>query len=392
MAVMNDFTHDSRVFRETITLSQNHYIVSVIAIQAQGLKNYEIKQGINIIRVPQPHHTNFISLIKYFLPFFKYGSTIQKNIYNELVKIKADVYHAHDLNTLLPCYKAAAIHKAKLVYDSHELFIETIKNPKKIKNVSSLIYSSSVKIYFQYIEKKLIKRVDQVITVNSSISDFLATKYNIKKPAVIMNYPLIPSDIKNYDLRKLLHLPPQSKIILYHGGIGPDRGLLPLVQSFKFLAENYKLVLIGRGSYEMILKQKIQSENLNNRIYLHDMMPLQELFSYIPSANLGVILFENINLNMQYATPNKLFEYLFAGLPVLASNLKEIEKIIREEEVGIIVDTLEPKSIAKKIKDIIESPNYKDIKLNALEVANSKFNWNIEAEKLLEIYKNICPS
>ena len=115
---------------------------------------------------------------------------------------------------------------------------------------------------------------------------------------------------------------------------------------------------------------------------------MDDLPSLTAQADIGVILTQNTCLNHYYSLPNKLFEYIQAGLPVLGSNLPEIAKIIEKNKVGVIVNPQDPQDIAKGIKYLLDSFVYSEAKDNTLQAAE-KYNWENESVRLIELYQNL---
>jgi glycosyltransferase involved in cell wall biosynthesis len=292
----------------------------------------------------------------------------------------AVIYHAHDLNTLLVAFWASRRHGAGLVYDSHELFIETSTLPEVQKKV------------WKIVERLLIHRAHKVITVNGSIAEELSTRYNILLPMVVMNAPNLSSRPgfrrgKNL-LRQRLELDKEVPIILYQGGYTPNRGLENLILAAHSIEKGI-IVFMGWGRLEDTLRQLVISEKLDERVKFTDPVPPELLLKYTQCADLGVIPYQFVGLNNYYTTPNKLFEYMMAGLPVIGSDFPELRRIIIEYGLGQVFDPDDPKDIAKKISVILSDPaNLKRYKQNGRKAANI-FNWENESKKLISAYSDI---
>ena len=389
MAVLNDFTHDSRVLREAVTLVKDGYSVAVVALLSNELPTYEVVNDIKVFRIKNTKFLGFRNLVRYYTPLLWNGSSLQRKLYRKLAALEADIYHAHDLNTLLPCHQAAKKNNAKLIYDSHELFLSTILPPYPLKNVLRTCYRFFVMLYFSIIERLLIRKTSAVITVNDTIAEILSKKYKMKTPTVIMNVPDVPHLKQTKDIRRLFKLATDSKIILFHGMLGEGRGLLPLVHSMQHLPSNYFLLFIGTGGLQNTLQKESVKIFKNNNVLFHPMMTLQNLFSYMPSADIGVVLYEDISKNMKYAAPNKLFEFMSAGLPLLCSDLPVMRNIVKTCQNGLIATDMEPKKIAESITHLVSTNRFDDMQKNSLKCAKYKYNWAIESKKLLQLYKDL---
>ena len=393
MAVLNDVVHDSRVIREATALQQAGYEITVIGIKSKpDQSDHESLMGIKVIRVNPFSFENVFSrspwkIIQFYLPFLTYGTRDTKALYQTLVNQNPDFFHAHDLNTLLCVYRAAKKNLTPLVYDSHELFIETMNQGSFGK-----LLQQSFKFYYKTIERILIKRVKFVITVSDSIATELSTRYSVERPIIIKNVPLNDSIKRKINLRADYNLSDDMPIVLYQGGLRGGRGLYELIQSFKYVPVNYRLCIMGNGPLKQQLITLVQKLDIKNKIIFIDAVPQDELLSYTVNADIGIVFLENKNLNQHYGLPNKLFEYMSVGVPVLGINLPEIKKVVIEERIGIIVDHLDPKLIADKIQELQNHPENANFSQNGKKAFAQHYNWKIESDKLISAYKKLTDS
>ncbi len=295
-----------------------------------------------------------------------------------LVKMEpADVYHAHDLNTLPVAYWARKKMGGKLVYDSHELFTET----STLSNVE--------RVMAKVTEKYLIRKANNIITVNESIANELSTRYGVIHPTVIMNCPVITDRLnrsKDNLLRQSLGIDKKTPIILYHGGFSPNRGLQNLVKAALHLDQGI-IVFMGWGIIERELKDLVKANGVGDKVKFAKPVPQKDLLNYATSANLGIIPYQAVGLNNYYTTPNKLFEYMAAGLPIAGSNFPELIKVIEEYNLGKTFNPNDPEDIAQAINYMLaDKIRYEQMKKNAVK-ASEFFNWENESKKLSEIYK-----
>lgn len=399
MAVTNNFTYDTRVYREAKTLSDNGFVVTVVATRDQNerLPGEENIDGIKVIRIEKsPKARGAFKIIKKVrrLPdIIFYGSANYQPFLKALINEKADVYHAHDLDTLLASYQASQINKSKLVYDSHEIYLETRKSALKYllakKDYTGLLMGLLTTLNFIFTERKFIKKADRVITVNESIASFLQKKYNLsKKPLVLMNC----NELNDIKPSKLLHsqlnIDNNKRIILYQGLLSPGRGLKETVEAMKYI-ENKEvgLVFMGHGALKNELEEFIDRLKLNNRVFITKTVLPKELPARIASADLGIIPYENISLNNYYSTPNKIFEYLVAGVPFIVSDFPELSKFV-DQGVGYTFDPEKPREIANAIDKVFSNEKIlNEMKNRAKMLAKSRYNWGMESKKLLGVYE-----
>ncbi|OGY85049.1 MAG: hypothetical protein A2898_02890 [Candidatus Kerfeldbacteria bacterium RIFCSPLOWO2_01_FULL_48_11] len=382
MAVMNDLSFDPRVTKEAVTLLSAGYDLTIVALEGGNLTPEQLIMA-TIIRVKQ--EKTKIHTLLFSKKLLHIGNQTQQAMYTELVKVHADIYHAHDLNTLLPIIRAARLNNSKVVYDSHELFTETINSTNN--GLLGSGYSLLLKWYFRTIEKKFIGDTDVVITVNDAIADELQKRYSITRPSVIMNCPEL-HDIKKKDLKVKFGLPNNAKIIIYQGGVDKFRKLDSLIRALLLLPEEYFLVMFCIGDLSS-LNKIVSILPTRKRVILTGPIEPQDLAGYTQSAHIGVIPFSGLNLNKKLALPNKLFEYMMAGIPVAASDLPVMRSVIRQSNVGDVFPDLSAHTIAKVIRMICESPRYQEMKENCITASRSLYNWQKESLKLLALYENL---
>ena len=291
---------------------------------------------------------------------------------------QADFYHAHDLNTLPIAWYAKRRLGGKLIYDSHELYTETTG------------LSALERWLWRKIEKLLVRDSDLVLTINDSIAQELKRRYKVPKAHVIMNCAETDGVMHRGDLiRRALELPPEDPIILYQGGFSPHRGLENLIEAMRYISCGC-LVLMGWGKLEDELRFRARVRSLlGYKVFFLPPVPQDQLLLWTASADLGVIPYQADSLNNYYTLPNKLFEYIVVGLPVAASNLPELRRVVEEYGLGCTFNPDDPADIARVVEYILSEPDrYAFFKCNAQKAAKI-FNWHEEGGKLLSLYKQL---
>jgi glycosyltransferase involved in cell wall biosynthesis len=288
----------------------------------------------------------------------------------------ADVYHCHDLNTLPAGYMARRRTGGKLVYDSHELYTTV--------DYISRAYRS----LFRVMERFLIHRVDAVITVNEFFADWLSIRYRITPPVVVRNCPPLAGRNdrqRNPSLRERLDLGGTVPIIIHIGIFGRSRGSEKLISAVPFLNDGV-VVFLGWGSQEAELKELVRRAGLEHRVLFAPPVATDQVVGHISSAQVAAIPLLNCSLNHYYNTPNKLWESIGAGLPVVASNFPALKSVIEGYGLGETCNPEDPEDIANAINHVLsDKSRYEKMKRNALEAARI-FNWENESKKLLELY------
>jgi glycosyltransferase involved in cell wall biosynthesis len=374
--VFNEFSNDNRVLNQAISLVEDGSDVTVLAISNNPkLPQLEFVSGIKLIRIPLFYNKNFIyklRIIRFiYHEFFVFFSFIK------ILSLKADIIHCHDLNTLHYGVFAKIFNffRIKLIYDAHEY--ESERNG--LQGVS--------KIFVKIKEFFLIRFCNRVITVSETIADEYSRIYGIERPTVILNCPKLKgNEILNKDLfRKHFDISAARKIFLYQGYFYPGRGIELVIDAFTQINSG-SLVLIFMG--EGPLSENISNqERFGESIFIHPFVSGDVLLDFTSSADYGVAFLEDISLSDRYCLPNKLFEYIAAGLPVIGSGLPELRKFIEENQVGVAASSNDIEGFIGAFKEIM-SLDKKDLRNNIL-IARQMFNWSTQEEILFYLYKNL---
>lgn len=305
---------------------------------------------------------------------------------------KYDFVFCNDYPTLYYGYQAKLINpKLKLIYDSHEIFTETFNQFYPNKGFRGLVWSAIVyglREYHKRREMIFVSAVDKMITVNTSLQNYFSETYGVESAAVY-NVPYLKSVEKDVSIRQIPALSKNDKIILYQGIFNDGRGLKQLIETFSFLPPNYHLVLIGYGTLEGQLKKLASDLKLEN-VHFMGKVDYEDLHSYTRTADLGIFLLEPVNLSKKFASANKIFEYMKAGIPILTTDQPENRRVINESKCGILLDGIEPETVAENIKELLEDQERSKIMgqrgyAKFLEM----YNWEIEKKKLAALFENV---
>jgi glycosyltransferase involved in cell wall biosynthesis len=287
---------------------------------------------------------------------------------------RADLLFSNDLDTLLPNYLTSQIKKIPLVYDSHEYFTET----------PELVHRRFVQSVWKKIEGRIFPKLTDVITVNESIAGLFKEKYN-RPVAVVRNIPQAVAIQKSEKPPE--DFPAQRPVILLQGsGINIQRGAEELILAMHYV-NNAHLLIIGGGDVLDTLKEMAKHPKLKHKITFLPRMPFEQLMCYTVHADLGLTLDKDTNINYRYSLPNKLFDYINAGVPVLASPLVEIKKIIESYGVGETISSHQPKAIADHINQMLANAVQMKMYRDNCKIAARSLNWENEKQTLKEILK-----
>lgn len=288
-----------------------------------------------------------------------------------------DLLVSNDLDTLLPNFLISKLKRIPLVYDSHEYFT----------GVPEIQDRHFVKWVWKTIEGLLFPKLKYVMTVSDSISSRYEIEYGLK-PMVVRNYSRNAETIIPFKREELAIERNHLLLILQGTGINIDRGGSELVDAVA-RTEDVSLLIVGAGNQFKILGEKVKLLELKRRIRLIPKCGWETLMRYTKSADAGLSLDKNSNLNYQFSLPNKIFDYISAGIPVIATNLPEISRVIRVNKCGLLVEKPTPEAISEAIIELRDNRKLlSELKNNSVE-ASKKINWEIESLKVEELYNSI---
>lgn len=364
--VLNNFLNDSRVLKTSNTLLDSGYGVCVVALHDAGLKENETIRGVPVHRIKLVSRAwSKHKLIQVFKILEFIGRVVLR--YRKL-----DVLHCNDLNGLFVgfCCKLTRP-KIIIVYDSHEFAINDVPNQS----------ARSIKLK-KMLEGFLIKFAHSVINVSDSIANEYSRLYNIPKPHLVLNCPAYYEQPKRNLLRESLNIRSDQTIFLYQGGLSKGRGIELLLEAFSDLdSDRNVLVCMGYGPLEGLIQKKAQQQST---VFFHSAVTPDVLLNYTSSADYGVSFIEDSCLSYRYCLPNKMFEYLMAGLPVLTSNLFEMKRLVETEGVGIVAEENTVDGFKKAVEASLNQ-DYDTIQKNVFAV-RKKYCWEEQEKVLKEIY------
>jgi len=355
VSVSNDLVTDNRVKRTCSLLTELGYEVILVG---RFRKNSAVMD-------------KRIYKSKRFRLFFDKGSLFYAEfnirLFLFLLFRKTDLLYSNDLDTLLANYLVSKIKsKTKLIYDTHELFTE-------VPELENRKFSKST---WLRIEKYIFPKLKYVITVNQSIADIYSNKYN-KSILVIRN---VPEKFNNQKIvsRSNLGLPMDKFILIIQGsGLNVDRGIEEAILAMH-LIENALLLIIGGGDAIPLAKKLVEAEKLDEKVRFFDKRPYHEMMQFTGNANIGLTLDKPISENYKFSLPNKLFDYIQAGIPILSSELVELKKIIDAYNIGCFVKTITPDEIAKSVNFLINNPEILIAYKSNCSIAAEIENWENE--------------
>lgn len=361
VSVTNDLVTDNRVDKVCRSLQQMG--CEVILVGRKFADSQPLERSYRIKRFRLPFTKGALFYAAYNIRLFWY-----------LLFTRADVLHANDLDTLMANAIISKIKGTTLIYDSHEIFPE----------VPEVINRKWVKRAWEFIEQSFFYIPKAVFTVNDSIAYYYSEKY-FRTVLAVRNIPEGVFQIEK-KTREELGLPTNKFIVILQGsGINVHRGSEELVDAMQNVPDNVLLLICGNGDVVPQLKQFVAENALQDKVIFKARMPFAELMQYTAAADLGVSLDKSNNMNYTFSLPNKIFDYLHAGIPVLISDLVEPKKIVEEYNVGYVLEEVSTACIAEKIKEILQDAGYTQQRANTAKAAQELI-WENEFEAMKKAY------
>lgn len=386
MLVLSPARLDPRVQRIAQTLANSSLRVTVVDVeQGRDRPTKEARGAVAVkhIRLPTRfspyYHSNMA-----FVPWLLFKALRILLASWTVLWTRADVYHAVDLIALPSCYLAALLHRKTLVFEAHELPLAepSVTGRPLLRGIST------------WLCRRLVARCAGVITVSPPIVETIQQRFGGPRAALVRNIPLYYAPAQNNRIRARLGLDHNTRIALFQGHMRAERSLDTLILAARYLRGDTIIVLLGGGESQGELQRLIVDEGVADRVKMLPAVPYAELLDWTASADLGLMVSQpTFSANTEMSLPNKLFEYLMAGLPVLSSQLRAMTDLLCHYDVGRTLDSLEPKAVAHAIDDMLDDTvGLAQMRKNALTACQRELCWEVEGQSLLQFYQDLLPS
>ena len=376
MLVRNPFTHDSRVEKEAGTLLGVGYDVTVVCEWRPGLPMREVRDGVAIRRVRRPFAG--IRLLR----FIAYGRAISR----ALDAARPDILHAHDANALAEVGPVAARLGVPFVYDSHELWSQ------RTRHKHSRLYHLLNRAWHARVERRWVPRAAAVVTVSPAIARYLADRFGIDRVHFVPNVPPMESPERRLELRHLPGaetIPDDAPILLHIGLYVNDRGIEQVMDALRSLP-GLHFVLLGAGDRADLARRQALALGVHDRVHPLARVPASDVVAYARSATIAAVPVIGNALSYTWALPNKLFQSMAAGLPVVASDLPEIGAVVRDADAGLLVDSRRPEAIAAAVRRLLDDASLRArMGENGRRAVADRYNWGVAGRALLDAYATI---
>lgn len=289
----------------------------------------------------------------------------------------ADVYLARGLWAIPTAIALGRRYGARVVYDIGDVYLEA-------RSLARL--HGPVRSYLQRAERGWARDADALITVNESLAELLTERLGAGRPTVILNTPprYLPPPEPPQRFRGLPGVATGLPIVLYHGGLFAERGIEQLIDAVSEL-QHVVLVLMGYGALVPAIARRIREAGPAGRVVLLPAVPPTELLDWVASADVVAIPIQPTTLNHRYATPNKLWEAIAVGVPILASDLPGMAPVVHDLDAGVLVDPTDPADIARGLTEVLaySVTSRAALRERLLTAARTRYSWEIQAETYL---------
>ena len=302
---------------------------------------------------------------------------------------EGDIFHAHDLRALPAATAARARRGGVVVYDSHEIFVEASVNARR---------SKASRAALRRIERRLASQAAVLITVNDDVAAVLAPALGFQDRTVVVRNcrpRWNPSEPAPDLLRRATGVGARVPLIVSHGLFAADRGFEQLARALVLppLADVHAAVL-GRGPMQARLVELAATPALGGRLHVIDAVSPDELLEWIHGADVNVVAIQPTTLNHRLSTPNKLFESLAAGVPVVASDFGPMHRIVMDDPdgpLGAVCDPTDPIAIAAAVRTLLDLPRERreDLRRRCLGAAHARYAWEEDGARLVALYAQL---
>ena len=368
----SDLLHQSRLYKIIKTQSKNKNINKIFAVGIKKDKKLDVTEKFLKKVKLKRMDLLFSKLSKNYLSYtLKSLEYLIRNIIF-VKKHNINIISIHHVFLIPFAIYFKYFHSCKIIYDTHELETEAVS----IKGYKKLIA--------KFLEKNFIKQFDHVFVTSDEIFKWYKKKYQIKNMTKIFNCLYFRKLKKKNYLRKKFKINSKRKIFIYLGALSDGRGIDIILETFsKLKNKNAVVIFIGYGKNKDKIKNYAKA---NTNIFFHDAVEFKDILQVSSSADFGLSLVENTCLNEQLMLPNKIFEYVASGIPVITSNLMQSAKIVKKNKLGYVIKP-SPKTLKKLVMRLIE----KEIFLNRFELLqfSKNYSWKFNEIKINKILDTI---
>mgnify|MGYP001239142452 CR=1 FL=1 len=365
IAVISDLATDMRVQKQASLLAGMGCKVTVLGRRRYDSLPCDIP-GIRVFRIRVP---------------FRRGPgmylTFNLMLLLHLLARRFDLCVSNDLDTLVPCYVLSRLFRKKLVYDAHEYF--TGQHGLAEKRMRHRLWKAA--------ERRTVPQVKHMITVSNSIAELYRSEYG-SDPVVIRNVAPSVSHLIPHD-RSMHSVGDDELLVMYQGsGINEGRGTEEMIDAMS-LVERVRLIIAGSGDIIRKIRQHALESPAAGRIIFLPVMPWEEMMRYTLGCDAGLTLDTDTCTNQRYSLPNKLFDYIAAGIPAIASPLPEVSAVIGQYGCGVVLEEVSPEAIAEALGRLRDDRLLLCALKDKAVAARDDLNWEKEKLKEQEFFRSV---
>jgi glycogen synthase len=292
----------------------------------------------------------------------------------------ADLYHGMAYMGIPIALDLGRRHAAKVVYDARDIYLEA-RNMARMRGPMRWLLARA--------ERGWAHSANSVMTVNRAYADVMAERFGVPLPVIVMNcsYRFDPAMPRERRFHDVLGLDPSCRVVLYHGGLFPDRGIEQLIEAIHEVP-SASLVLMGYGVLESSLRERAADPETGGLVHILPAVRPDDLLGWVACADVVAVPIQPSTLNHRLTTPNKLFEAMAAGVPLVASDLPGMAPIVRETGCGLLCDPTDPVDIAAALRTILDAPDEDRLAFGrrGLDAAHTEYSWDRQSRILLGEY------
>ncbi|MCI0522420.1 MAG: glycosyltransferase [Bacteroidales bacterium] len=365
IAVISDLSTDMRVWKQASLLAEMGFDVNLIGRKGDAAQYMNLPHA-NAVRLRVPFRRGPLMYLSYNMMLML-----------QLLFRRADIYVANDLDTLLPCFIASRLYSKPLVYDAHEYFTGQYGlSERRFKYLA-----------WKRLEKLILPRVRHMMTVSLSIASLYREEYGVN-PSVIRNVAPSTDHIMPVKRHDIVNCEGDLLVIFQGAGINPGRGSDELIDAMASL-DGVILLIIGSGDIIADIRQKVSDRGLDDRVKFLPRMPWNKMMGYTMSCDAGLSLDTDTCLNQRFSLPNKLFDYIAAGIPVVVTPLPEVSAVVSRYKCGIILSEMTPEAIRETLTRLRDDRLLlKSLKEGAAG-ARKELTWETEKQKEQDLFKSV---
>lgn len=365
IAVISDLVTDMRVKKHASLLAEMGFDVTLIGRKSAGTDDMHILPG-KSVRLSVPFRRGPFMYLSYNLMLMF-----------QLFFRRADIYVSNDLDTLLPCFTASRLFSKPLVYDAHEYFTGQYGLPeRKFRHW-----------VWKRLEMWILPGISHMMTVSESIASLYRGEYGVN-PVVIRNVAPAADHIIPADRRGIVNREDDLLVVFQGAGINPGRGAEELIDAMT-LTDGVTLLIIGSGDIIGDIRRRVADRGLEEKVKFVPRVPWEQMMSYTMCCDAGLSLDTDTCLNQRFSLPNKLFDYIAAGIPVVVSPLPEVSAVVKSYKCGIVLGEVTPQAICGALTTLRDNRLLLDSLKKGAAVARKEQTWETEKRKEQEFIQSV---